>query len=259
MSEYGIEIRWLSVTCFEMRFGGTTVVSDPFVTDNENSPLSGKDIDACDIITLSHAHWDHITDIPELLERFRPLLLCGPMTALPLNDWLDYDPMLIYPMEHNLELDFGEVRIRALFGKHTDLKKKESVLQESFRNNPLCADEKILALQKAGSMEYRNYLFTAENGTKVLLWGNDPTVSQRNLLSELRPEVAILQLSIQDPEEMAEFAAGIGCRVLIPHHLDLRTGPEGYMQKVRALEEAFIRRVPDGRFICPVHGERIRL
>lgn len=259
MSGYGIEIRWLSVTCFEMRFGSLTVVSDPFVTDNENSPLSRDDIKDCDIITLSHAHWDHITDIPALLERFRPLLLCGPMTALPLNDWLDYDPMLIYPMEHDLELDFGDVSIRALFGKHTDLKKKESVLQESFRKNPLCAEEKILALQKAGSMEYRNYLYTAKSGAKLLLWGNDPTLCQRNLLSELRPEIAILQLSIQDPEEIAEFAAGIGCKVLIPHHLDLKSGPEGYMDKVRALEKAFLSRVPDGRFICPVHGEQIIL
>lgn len=259
MSEYGIELKWLSVTCFEMRFGGTTVVSDPFVTDNENSPLSAKDIEHCDIITLSHSHWDHITDIPELLERFRPLLLCGPMTALPLNDWLDYDPMLIYPMEHDLELDFGDVRIRALFGKHTDLKKKETMLRESFLKNPLCADEKILALQKPGSMEYRNYLYTTRSGAKLLLWGNDPTVSQRALLSRLRPEIAILQLSIQDPEEIAELAAEIGCRVLIPHHLDLRTGPEGYMEKVRALEKAFAERVPDGRFICPVHGERISL
>lgn len=32
-SNFGVSIKWLSVTCFEIRCDGVTVVSDPFVTD----------------------------------------------------------------------------------------------------------------------------------------------------------------------------------------------------------------------------------
>ena len=31
--EYGVNIKWLAVSCFEMRFGETTVVTDPYITE----------------------------------------------------------------------------------------------------------------------------------------------------------------------------------------------------------------------------------
>lgn len=82
-------MKWLSVTCFEMRFGETTVVSDPFVTDSPGTELTWEAIEKCDLITLSHSHWDHIMDLPQLMKRYHPLLLCPEMTADPLARWLN--------------------------------------------------------------------------------------------------------------------------------------------------------------------------
>ena len=57
---FGLSLRWITVTCFEFRFGSLRVVSDPFITDAPGTELDGSAIEACDLITLSHGHWDHI-------------------------------------------------------------------------------------------------------------------------------------------------------------------------------------------------------
>lgn len=259
-SKLGVSIKWLSVTCFEIRCGGMTVVSDPFVTDCENTSLTWEAIENCDIICLSHAHFDHITDIPKLIEKFRPLLLCGDQTAMPLAKWLNYSPSRIHPMYPDMELDFDKVKIRALYGRHSEQGKGFNDLCVSLSAYRPCAESKeVNDLQGIGSMEYRNYLLTLPNGTTILLWGNDATAEQFNICKALKPDIAILQrsVSLTTIKQKAEFAAAIGCKVLIPHHTDFPgiTPPE----MIEAFKNEFLKLVPDGVFINPNHGEWIDL
>lgn len=254
--QYGVSIKWLAVTSFEIRCDGLTVVTDPYITECVGTDLTWEAVENCDIICLGHAHWDHITDIPRLVGKFNPIILCGDHTALPLAQWLNCTPTRIYPMSPDLELDFGGVKIRALYGRHTNLGHGFNDLCQRLNDNPLCvADPGIAALQPIGSLEYRNYLLTLPNGTKILVWGNDPTVEQVNICKALKPDIAIIQRSVK-PEDIArkaEFAAAIGCKVLIPHHHDFKQVDDPKV--VETFREEFLRRVPDGVFVAPEHGK----
>ena len=258
--KFGLDIKWLSVTSFEMRFGDITVVTDPYITECVGTELDYTAVEKCNAICLSHAHWDHITDIPRLAEKFNPIILCGEQTALPLARWLNYNPSMVYPMYPDTELDFGSVKICALYGRHTNLKQGINDLVARIEANPICQkDAGIRSLQALGSFEYRNYLFTLPNGVKILLWGNEPTIEQVNICKALKPDIAIIQRSM-DPisnANKAEFAAKIGCKVLIPHHQDFRQvdNPE----ILETFKQEFLKRVPDGLFITPKHGEWINL
>ena len=237
-------------------------MTDPYITECTGTDLTYESVENCDIICLGHAHWDHVTDIPRLCDKFKPRILCGDQTAAPLAAWLNYTPSYIYPMYPNLELDFDDVKIRALYGRH-------KVLRDGMGYNDLVSliennsrekfGEGIAALQAVGTMEYRNYLFTAPSGAKVLIWGNEPTPEQVNICKEICPDIAILQRAVTDSgiEKLADFAAKIGCKVLIPHHHDFKAKDDP--TAVRKLGEAFLKRGPDGRFIEPVHGEWVRL
>ena len=46
--KYGIQLKWLSVTCFEITDGNITIVSDPCVTESPLCPLTWEDIEKCD-------------------------------------------------------------------------------------------------------------------------------------------------------------------------------------------------------------------
>lgn len=257
---YGVSIKWLAVTSFEIRCNDLTVVTDPYITECAGTDLTWECVENCDIICLGHAHWDHITDIPRLVEKFKPKILCGDQTAMPLASWLNYTPSRIYPMYPDTELDFGGVKIRALYGRHTDHKSGFNDLCDRLAHNELCAkDPGMRALQAVGSMEYRNFLFTLPNGTKILLWGNDPTVEQINICKALKPDIAIIQRP-SAPEQIAEkakFAAAIGCKIVIPHHHDFRGVDDP--ANIALFKEEFLRLAPEGVFLTPEHGQWIDL
>ena len=257
MKKYGVDIKWLAVTSFEMKFGDITLVSDPFITDCEGTELDYKAVEKCDIITLSHAHYDHIMDIPALVEKFNPKVLCGQMTAMPLAKWLNYNATKIYPMNYGLELDFGDVKVKALFGRHKTQPLGYNDMTAKIEKNPHCIDEGVKELQGIGSLEYVNYLFTAKNGTKVLIWGNDPTIEQINLCKELKPDIAILQRgkSLEQCAQLAELIKAMGCKVVIPHHHD--THQVDPPEVLLGFKDAIAKATPDVEFISPKHGEWI--
>lgn len=257
---YDVSLRWMTVTCFEFRLGSIRLISDPCITGTPCTAVTREDFGSCDIVTLSHGHWDHISDMEYVVNRDHPLVLCGDCTAEPMARWLNYTPTRIYPMYPGTELNFGDVTIQALYGRHCNLGSGFNDQCKLLATRPWTVNHpESMEVQAWGSMEYRNYLYTLKNGTKILLWGNDPTIEQKNMLTPICPDIAILQLSKQDPLEMAEFAAAIGCKVLIPHHMDLKMTKEQYMVKVNALQEEFLKRVPDGTFICPENGQWIHL
>ena len=259
--EYGIDLKWLAVTAFEFRFGKTSVVSDPYITECVCTDLTWENVENCNIICLTHAHWDHITDIPRLMTKFDPIVLCGDQTAMPLTQWLNAPASSVYLMYPDMELDFGDVKIKALYGRHTKTSNKgfNDVCRELATRDICLEDPGINALQPIGTMEYRNFLFTLPNGIKILLWGNDPTIEQLNLCKALQPDIGIIQRSV-DPvaaAQKAAFAAEIGCKVVIPHHHDFKKVDDPSVLDV--MEKEFLARVPDGKFIRPVHGQWIHL
>ena len=256
MEKYGIRIKWNTIASFEFRFGETAVLSDPCIGMSPGTDATYETVENCDIITVSHVHWDHITDLPVLVKKFDPLVFVGEQSVMPLLRWADYNPQKMYPATPNVDFDFGDVTIRPLFGRHVNFGTTYSEQKANFESRPyLQEDPGLLEMQVLGSTEYRNYLFTAKNGTKVLLWGNEPTITQRSMISELKPDIAILQFQKTRLPALAEFAAAIGCKVLIPHHHDFKLSEAEYEPLLDELKEAYLKLVPDGTFISPKHGE----
>ena len=262
---YDVHIKWLTVACFEIKIGQTTIVSDPYITAHPKNSLTWKDIENCDILTLSHGHWDHITDLPVLMEKYpHAPLLAGSMVAPHMLKWLDVNPARIYPMDANLVLEFEDVKIKALFGHHRNLGKTSGALAASGRANKFFQDDPDSgeALMVIGTLEYRNYLFTAKNGTKILLWGSSPSIEEKNRMKGLDVDIAIMQCTPADEQEirdLAEVAANSGAKVVIPHHMDFIRTREEYTPKVEGFKREYLKLVPDGIFIDPQNGTWIDL
>ena len=264
--KYNVSIKWLAVSCFEIKCNNLTIVTDPFITDCKGTSLDYTAVENCDIICLSHAHYDHITDIPKLKEKFNnPKILCGEQTMYPLSKWLNYNPALMYPMYPDTELDFGEVKIKALYGRHanqahaTDKPGINDYEQYLLNYNDICKKDGIKDLHVVGSLEYRNYLFTLPNGTKILFYGNDALTELTNICKRYKPDIAIIQRSTNEVgiKSKAKFAKEIGCKVFIPHHHDFKKVDDPSL--IENLKNAYLELVPNGTFITPKHGEWIDL
>jgi L-ascorbate metabolism protein UlaG (beta-lactamase superfamily) len=63
-----VDIRFLGQSCFELESGGTTVVTDPFLTGNPLAAASADEVSP-DVILLTHGHADHLGDTVDIAKR----------------------------------------------------------------------------------------------------------------------------------------------------------------------------------------------
>ncbi len=248
-NKFGLRIKWLGCACFEIDFGGLTVVNDPWITDNPTNGFNWEAVEKCDIITLTHSHHDHIRDIPVLLKKYRSKLMCGELTAIPMLKYTDICPMDLYPLAPNVELDFDTVKIKTLYGTHTRLGESMSAVKERLLNRDFIRNDPLMQeLNFIGSIEYRNYLYTMPDGTKILLWGNELLPEQRNILREIKPDIAILQMSKNTAKDTADICMEMGSRVVIAHHFDY---PSDNTKLAVSLKNEMAKRAPEVNCIVP--------
>lgn len=255
----GVRLRWLGCACFELDFNGMTVVTDPWITPNPRTALTWQTIEKCDCIAVTHGHFDHILDIPPLARKFDPRILCPENTAVPLMKWADVNPMGVYPMCPNLELDFDSVAIKALFGRHGVLPGTVNERIAALPTHPEVGEDPLLQeLFFWGDIEYRNFLFTMPNGIKILFWGNPLHLpEQRNALIKEKPDVLLLQITDpRTPEIAAKLCAQIHCKAVIPHHTDF---PDDYRHIADALGKELEKYAPQTRYRIPPYGQWISL
>ena len=256
----GIRIKWLGTSCFELDFGGKTVVTDPFITEAPATDFDWQEVEHCDAITVSHTHFDHITDIPRLCEKFRPRVFVGELSARALIEWTDYAPHLFFPAHPGLEVELGGLSIRALYGRHTSLGLKYSGIMANHERNPLCAGEKMMELQSWGIMEYRNWLFTTADGASVLVWGGYPTSDAISALRGLDADILLMQCTSDCAEKYTELIRAVGAKTVVPHHLDFPMGKiEDRFAFAAGLKEQLSRTDPDVEFIIPEYKKWLEL
>ena len=63
-----VDIRFLGQSCFELKAGGATVLTDPFLTGNPLAAASADEVEAEQIL-LTHGHADHLGDTVDIAKR----------------------------------------------------------------------------------------------------------------------------------------------------------------------------------------------
>ncbi len=235
-----IKIKWHTVSCFEIKIGDKTILTDPCIG---LSPGTEKDADVvcgADIIPVTHIHWDHVTDIRYMIDKFGSKVIVGDLSARDLATYVDRNAHEIYPVSHNTELDFGWVKIKALMGRHHKGKLNYIDHAKMIKSKPFFSEHpKLEPLGWFGSLEYRNYIITTKENFKVLVFGNTPSIEQVNMLKDEKIDMALLQLTRPIGKELAQFAVDIGAKIVIPHHMDLAKTPHEYEPLVEEFCSAF--------------------
>ena len=254
-----LRLKWLGCAGFEMDFYGFTVVSDPFISASKKHAYTYEIIENCNLIALTHGHYDHITDIPALYQKFQVPVICGEQTAPELILWADLSPMDVYPLPAGQELDFNVLKIKALFGVHTKILQKWSDVEKSIQKSPYLSEHpEWIALHRVGCREYRNYLFTASDGTRILHWGNPLKPEFCNLIKSENPDVLLLQTSGGTPQEepTIQLVRESGIQTVIANHIDF---PGDYRERAENFRQLFAKELPNVRYIVPQYNKWIEL
>ena len=248
-----ITIRWMTNACFEITGCDNVLVTDPCLSLTAYKGLNVSDFKQIDHVIISHLHWDHVSELPDIENLFHPQIYTGVQGSELLADWIDCNTSCIFPMYPNQELDMGPFKIRCFYNRHTNVQSTYRKGKNKIASYPFIANFPGLeALQGMGGMEMNSYLITFDNGFKVLFWGGDIAQNQLTSLRGLNPDVALMQYSKQTPEALSELADAVNPKYLIPHHHDLRVPLDEVKPRLEQLAESY-----NGNLILLENGQSI--
>jgi L-ascorbate metabolism protein UlaG (beta-lactamase superfamily) len=104
-----VEIRFLGQSCFELKPGDTTVVTDPFLTGNPKAAVSADELEP-DVILLTHGHADHLGDTVDIAKRTGATVVAIPELANEIGE-AGVESVLDPNLGGTVKFDWGWVKL----------------------------------------------------------------------------------------------------------------------------------------------------
>jgi L-ascorbate metabolism protein UlaG (beta-lactamase superfamily) len=189
---------WYGHSCFEVRTpGGVVILIDPWF-GNPTSPTTADSIQRCDLLLVTHGHYDHMGDAIALASRLRP----------------------VWPCMHEMSLWLAR-RLPGGADAATGMNKGGTMEAAGVRVTMVHADHSAGDWNPGG--ETTLYLgVELENGFRFYNAGDTALFGDMRLIGELyRPELAMLPIGghfTMGPREAAMAAEMLGVRQVIPTH-----------------------------------------
>ena len=126
--ENTIKLRWLGVAGLELGFGSTVLAFDPFFTRpslwqvafgrlRPNIELAAAILPRCDHILVTHAHYDHLMDVPAVVKTTNADVH-GSSNACRLLATLDVPEAKVREIAAGDRLVLGETEIDVIHDEH---------------------------------------------------------------------------------------------------------------------------------------------
>ena len=114
-----VSIRFLGTAAFEIITAtGKRLLIDPYLDENQVSPIKVADLDRLDLLLVTHAAYDHLGDTEAILRRFPDLpLICGAdVRGYLMRRGIDGDRLRAIPW--GMVIEEAGVRVRPVYSRH---------------------------------------------------------------------------------------------------------------------------------------------
>ncbi|HET9681230.1 MAG TPA: metal-dependent hydrolase [Candidatus Limnocylindrales bacterium] len=213
MPDSPTSLTWYGHSCVEIRTpGGKTVLLDPWF-GNPRSPKPAADVDRCDVLLVSHGHFDHLgsgpggvrdADALAIARRTKPAWPCIHELSLWLEQRLDGAGVEVIGMNKGGTVEVRGLRISMVHADHS------AGDWSGAGEGPLYLGEPV------------GFVIELENGSKLSYTGDTALVGDLALVGEIhRPDVAILPIGghyTMGPADAARAIELLGARTVLPVH-----------------------------------------
>ncbi|MBI4539865.1 MAG: MBL fold metallo-hydrolase, partial [Gemmatimonadetes bacterium] len=246
-SQSVLVLRWLGTASYELAFRRQVLLLDAFYDRGPRYRPIGigpADVRRANAILVGHAHYDHVSDAPEIARRTGAMVVGAPPTAAYLRT-AAVPPAQIRMVKGGDVLDFGGFTVEAVHANHSEFppgtaERSRAAFATIYPDTLTEAERKHEAEVTArGSRapEIRTegtfaFLFSFEDGFR-LVWTDSPgavSAGERQVMAKLGKVNALL-LAYQGPQQWQDLVAQAMARVqlyrpdiLIPGNHDERPG-----------------------------------
>jgi L-ascorbate metabolism protein UlaG (beta-lactamase superfamily) len=204
---------WYGHSCVELRTpGGATIVFDPWFA-NPTSPKSQAEVEACDVMLVSHGHFDHLGSAPRgvleadalaIARRTKPAWPCIHELSLWLETQLEGAGVEIIGMNKGGTVAVRGLRITMVHADHS------AGDWSAAGEGPLYLGEPV------------GFVIELEDGRRIYFAGDTDVFGDMDLIRQLHaPQVAFLPIGghfTMGPTGAAQAAKLLGVRTVVPIH-----------------------------------------
>ncbi|HLH71049.1 MAG TPA: metal-dependent hydrolase [Candidatus Dormibacteraeota bacterium] len=211
-----VSFTWLGHGTWKVRTaGGKDLLVDGWVASNPVTPEHLKRIDRLDLMVLTHGHFDHVSDVVEIVRATHPRVLC----QMEVGNWLTKQGV---PQEVVLGFNKGgTVEVDGITFTMVHAEHSSSTPDGAYGGEPV------------------GYVVTFENGFKVYFSGDTDVFGDMALIGELeRPEVAFLSIGdfyTMGPRRAAKAVQLLGVKTVVPMHFGTFPALSGTPAKLQEL------------------------
>ena len=248
MSDLGFAFTWYGHSCVEIETqAGTRLILDPWFS-NPTSPRAVDSVDRCDVLLVSHGHFDHLGGTVGAMDRSDAVTIATRTSP-------------VWPCIHEMSLWLGDLDTTA---EVVGMNKGGTVTARGIGVTMVHADhsagdwapDQKVALDLG---EPVGFVLQLENGRRVYLAGDTDVFGDMALIRELhRPDVAFLPIGghfTMGPHGAAKAAELLGVSTVVPLHWGTFPILAGTPDQLRAALSD--RGMGSVEVLSPERGERV--
>ncbi len=224
-----MKLRWLLTAAFEIITNNFKILIDPWIlrpsTADPQLKTKINDIKGADAIFLTHGHYDHSLDVPEIVKGTGTKVYCSEqIKEVFLND-LGVNESNLIGIQPSSVIEFQpEFKVTVIKSQHIEFDSSTLKRLENAQLDNIMATPKF-KLKDVGKYvvgDVFGYLFEFSNGKKLVHFGSGGYYEEE--LKKLPADIDIFLAPVAGREDVEEIVAKMASifnpKMIIPHHYD---------------------------------------
>ncbi len=219
-----MKLTWFGTAGFRIESNEHTLLIDPYFKRNHKAlpkqPLQPSDIQAADLILITHGHFDHIFDVPEIASKTNAMVYCGRgVDQTLIRNGLNASRI------HRVKKDgeafhFNDLKIQAFFSHHIQFDKW--LMVKTLCRMHLNLPRYLPLLRNYPEGQVLSWRLHLEGKTLHHFGSGGSPISELERLEQ--PRLDILLVPMQGHTHITRIAhryvSSLTPKMVIPHHQD---------------------------------------
>ena len=256
-----MDIKWLGTATVIVRDGDDSLLFDPFISMNEQiRGFFPEDAEGIGDILITHGHFDHLVDVPMLINKYNQKVHCSAVAAETLKK-SGVSTENIHTVGHGDSFNIGSFKVNVMKGRHIKFDLK--LIRKTLINPRIIKYRKNLRkIAKANRKfpEGEVLVFDIEcKGKRVMALGS------LNLAKSVKyPQNAdLLMIPFQGRSDINKYVVRFIKRLkpkqVYMHHFDDTFPPVSSAVNIKPFLKRMKKRFPHIKVIVPEYGKSIKL